>query len=110
MPEKYDKFKNKPLEFCPGCRLENQCGKCDIKDCAEEKKIPYCSQCNQFPCKKIVEFNNDGIPHHSKSMKNLKSIEKMGAKEWLEVQSKEWSCECGTKFSWYLKNCTKCSQ
>ena len=30
MPSMYDQFKGQPLVFCPGCRLENQCGDCAI--------------------------------------------------------------------------------
>ncbi|MCK5311853.1 MAG: DUF3795 domain-containing protein [Desulfobacteraceae bacterium] len=109
MPEKYNKFRDRPLEFCPGCRLENHCGKCDIKDFAEEKKVAYCSRCSEFPCEKLTKFNNDGIPHHSKAIENLKLLEKIGVKKWLASQGNEWTCGCGTKYSWYLKSCKVCS-
>jgi len=108
MPEKYDKYRNLPLEFCPGCRLENQCGKCDIKDCAEHKGVQYCSQCNEFPCQKLEDFNNDGIPHHSESISNLQQIKQMGPENWIALQKEKWTCECGTKYSWYQKVCHNC--
>ena len=108
MPEKYDKFRNMPLEFCPGCRLENQCGNCDIKDCAEKKDVKYCSQCDEFPCQKLDDFNKDGIPHHSESIENLQQLKQLGPESWIALQKQKWTCECGTKHSWYQKNCKKC--
>jgi len=108
MPDAYSKYKDGPLEFCPGCRLDNQHGTCGIRDCAQEKKVAYCSQCNEFPCEKLIAFANDGIPHHAKAIENLHALKQMGAKAWLESQRIEWSCDCGTKFSWYLKRCKNC--
>ncbi|WP_180141880.1 DUF3795 domain-containing protein [Desulfoluna butyratoxydans] len=109
MPAKYEKFRDLPLEFCPGCRLENQCGKCEIKDCAEKKEIEFCSQCNEFPCIKLENFNNDGIPHHYEAIKNLLLLKEIGTSEWIALQRENWECKCGSKYSWYLKKCKKCS-
>ena len=109
MPQKYDYLKMKPLEFCPGCRLENQCGQCSIRDCAMEKGIDYCSLCDEFPCETLVKFNNDGIPHHGAAIENLNKLVDMGAESWVASQVKEWTCGCGAKYSWYKKNCGKCN-
>ncbi len=108
IPDKYEKFRHMPLLFCPGCRLDNQCGGCDIKDCAEEKKLDDCSQCDQFPCQKLRAFNNDGIPHHSESIANLKKLRQIGPEKWITLQEKRWKCGCGTRYSWYLKRCKTC--
>lgn len=108
MPAKYEKFRHMPLEFCPGCRSENQCGKCDIKDCAEEKKVEHCSLCTEFPCKRLENFNHDGIPHHSESIENLKLLKQIGSDNWIIQQQKKWKCSCGLKYSWYLRTCRKC--
>ena len=110
MPTMYDKFKNQPLKFCPGCRLENQCGDCDIRDCARAKKIEFCNLCNDFPCKKLKDFNSDGKSHHAESIKNLLLLKKIGNEKWLEEQKHNWVCEkCNYRFSWYLKKCPKCN-
>ncbi|MCG8688917.1 MAG: DUF3795 domain-containing protein [Desulfobacterales bacterium] len=108
MPLKYEKFRDSPMESCPGCRLENQCGKCDIKDCAEEKKLEFCSLCKEFPCVKLEKFTSDGVPHHSESIQNLKVIKKIGPSEWLALQNEKWKCQCGSKYSWYFTKCKKC--
>jgi hypothetical protein len=108
MPSQYEHLNSKPLEFCPGCRLENQCGDCDIRDCARSKELEYCSVCYEFPCKKLIKFNNDGKPHHADSISNLNSLKEIGETKWLELQKEEWTCKCGTRYSWYLKECVKC--
>jgi hypothetical protein len=38
---------------CSGCRKE-KCKlfkKCRVRSCSEEKKVDYCFQCNDFPCR-----------------------------------------------------------
>lgn len=108
MPAKYNKFKNTSLEFCPGCRLENQCGDCAIRDCAIEKNREYCSLCDDFPCQKLTDFQSDGIPHHAESIENLTMLKQLGAEKWIEFQKKQWMCTCGERYSWYMRECKKC--
>jgi hypothetical protein len=108
MPSKYDKYKDTPLQFCPGCKLDNQDNGCEIRDCARSKNISNCGECDQFPCELLIKFNNDGIPHHSDCIDNLKLLNKIGEGSWLEYQNKRWECECGAKLSWYLKKCVRC--
>jgi hypothetical protein len=108
MPPKYDYLKNAPLEFCPGCRLENKCGECAIRDCAIEKKVAYCSLCDEFPCDKLKRFSTDGIPHHAESIENLKESKTMGSEKLLTTPKAQWMCTCTERYSWYLKRCKKC--
>jgi len=105
MPSYYDKLKDQPLEHCPGCRLENKCGECKIRDCAINQHYNHCDECSDFPCDKITNFNNDGRPHHSEVLSYLKLLKEIGEKNWLEYMKKKWSCKCGTKISWYYKSC-----
>jgi hypothetical protein len=108
MPSQYDHLKNITLEYCPGCKLDNQCGDCDIRDCARSKGIEHCGLCCDFPCAKLVSFNKDGKPHHAESISNLNLLREIGEAEWLELQNEKWSCKCGTKYSWYMNECEKC--
>lgn len=108
MPSYYDGLKNGPLEFCPGCRLENKCGECAIRDCAINKKIEHCGQCNEFPCDILERFNSDGKPHHGESIINLNLIREIGEEEWLKLMKEKWTCKCGSRHSWYYKECQKC--
>lgn len=106
MPSSYDSLKNKPLELCPGCRRENKCGECAIRDCAISKNIAFCSQCALLPCEKINAFNNDGKAHHNEIIQNLKLLQHIGEKRWVEHMEQRWTCRCGAKRSWYYSGCT----
>jgi len=106
MPSYYAKLKDQPLEYCPGCRLENKCGECQIRDCSIINKHNHCAECSDFPCNKITEFNNDGRPHHGEVLSNLRLLTEMGENNWLEYMNKKWTCKCGTKISWYYKSCS----
>jgi len=108
MPAKYDRWKEAPLEACPGCRLENRCGKCAIRDCAIEKRVEHCGLCGEFPCGKLLEFGGDGMPHHAEVIANLKALTEMGPERWPAAQKAAWTCACGERFSWYLRECRKC--
>lgn len=108
MPEKYDQYKNAKLEFCPGCRLDNQRGDCKIRNCAISKGLIHCGECTDFPCVTLKTFNDDGMAHHADCIPNLKMIKEKGMDWFLDHQEKYWTCSCGAKTSWYLKNCVKC--
>lgn len=110
MPARYDKLKDMVLEDCPGCRLENQCGNCAMRDCAREKELDHCAQCDEFPCDHVTQFNNDGAPHHGEVIENLKQLRELGEEQWLEAQKKKWTCECGSPYSWYLRACLRCGR
>jgi hypothetical protein len=110
MPAKYDQYKSEPFDRpCPGCKLENLCGRCAIRDCAQEKQINHCGICNEFPCDKVEQFNNDGVPHHGEVVANLTLLQKVGEERWLETQKKRWECSCGRRFSWYHNACPTCT-
>lgn len=109
MPSEYDRWKAGPLEHCPGCRLENQCGQCAIRDCVMGKGLNDCSQCGQFPCEILKAFNNDGKPHHGEVLQNLELLRQLGEGQWLEYMRKKWTCGCGVRKSWYYAGCT-CEQ
>lgn len=110
MPSKYDEQKDKPLQFCPGCRLDNQCGDCAIRECAIGKHVTHCGQCSSFPCEKLSAFGGDSVPHHGECINNLHELGETGTPDWLEKQQKRWTCECGARLSWYLKECPRCGR
>jgi len=44
---------------CPGCRaVEGFCpvitGQCATYSCTQEKGVPFCSDCTEFPCRKLM--------------------------------------------------------
>jgi hypothetical protein len=106
MPSCYDAWKNAPLEPCPGCRLENACGPCAIRDCAVSEGVGSCAECGRFPCEGLEGFAADGKPHHAESIENLRLLREIGEEAWLSVMAERWTCvRCGKKKSWYRTVC-----
>jgi len=73
---------------CDGCNnVEGKCpiinGKCATFECASEKNIPYCSECDDFPCMKLAPAADraDVLPHNIK-VYNLCTIKKDGVEEF----------------------------
>ena len=110
MPAVYDNLKNYEFEWCPGCRLENKCGECAIRDCAIGKQLNHCGECAEFPCDKISAFAHDGKPHHAEILDNFKLLAQLGEDGWLKYMKQKSTCpDCGERFSWYYKIC-KCKK
>jgi hypothetical protein len=105
MPAKYDKYKDAPLEDCPGCRADDQGSECKIRNCAGERNLAHCGDCPDFPCKRITDFSSDGTPHHSEAIPNLRAIREMGVDAWLAEQKARFACSCGKRLSWYARRC-----
>jgi len=107
------KWKMNPADItCHGCKssiISIYCKECDIRKCAQQRKVEFCFECKKFPCKRISAFNNDKYPHHSIVLKNLNTIKEKGMKSWLRAQDRRWRCKkCRTRFVWYTKKCDKC--
>ena len=99
---------------CGGCKTDLTavfCTDCGMRVCAMEKKLEFCSECDDFPCGKITKFRNDDAPHHSAVFSNLAKIREMGLENWLDAEAARWSCpECGNRFGWYSKTCDQCGK
>ena len=97
---------------CAGCKTNVTavyCTGCYFRDCARDKGIEFCFECENYPCDRLVAFRNDKWPHHSSVLKNLETIRRDGVDAWLKEQAKRWSCpDCGECFSWYTSKCRKC--
>lgn len=105
MPEKYNHLKVMPLDECRGCRADDACGDCDIKDCARVKGVAHCGECGEFPCDLVTRFSSDGIPHHAEVIGNIRRILQIGPRRWLEEADAAHACRCGKRLSWYVKDC-----
>jgi hypothetical protein len=102
---------------CEGCTsgiVPSQCAKCSFRDCATQKGITSCSECEDLPCKALIELGEerarkDNLPHLSLCQGNLQTIKRVGIQEWLKQQDKRWSCgSCGRKLHWYSETCPSC--
>ena len=100
--------------LCDGClgggRLASFCRKCAIRESATEKtKTRRCSECAEFACSRITDFNNDGMLHHAEVLENLRQLRTTGIKDWAKHEEERWLCpKCRTKISWYEPECSKC--
>jgi predicted RNA-binding Zn-ribbon protein involved in translation (DUF1610 family) len=97
---------------CFGCRSETNaifCTDCVVRDCARDRGVKSCSECGEYPCKMLKDFQADEHSHHSVVLKNLETIKEKGLDVWLEEQRARWTCPaCGARFTWYDEKCPEC--
>ena len=109
--ESTEKYTAEQLE-CYGCKITQAAeieDRCAILDCAEEKEIESCHECDEYPCDRLKTFQGDQHPHHSAIFKNLERIKEIGIEPWFSEQEKRWKCtSCGGRFSWYDEKCEGC--
>jgi hypothetical protein len=59
---------------CHGDRSKHWSADCWIlKCCVDDKGLDNCSQCEEFPCEKLVEWSKEN-PHYGKALDNLKQM------------------------------------
>jgi len=97
--------------ICMGCRsgLVNEwCSKCKFRKCISKRKVENCFQCEEFPCKMLVDFSKTR-PHRVLGLRNLVELKEKPIEEWLLEQEKRWTCQsCGKKLHWYTEKCPQC--
>lgn len=98
---------------CEGCLSDEKvaivCRDCDLRACAMEKGVRHCSSCSEYPCQAIVDFSNDGLPHHAEVTENICRQLEIGLEAWADEQEKRWRCpQCGRVISWYDSQCSAC--
>lgn len=102
--------------LCDSClgngRVASFCQRCAIRACpASKSNVIRCSDCPDFPCSRITDFNNDGMLHHAEVLDNLRRIREMGVEEWAEFEEERWRCtRCHLPMSWYDSKCSSCGQ
>ena len=100
--------------YCDGClsggRLTEYCQQCAIRLCPSDKQgVTRCSDCPDFPCSLITDFNYDGIRHHAEVLDNVRRMCEIGVTDWLMEQDKQWRCaQCGAPVEWYARPCFQC--
>ena len=87
-----------PLEkaVCKGCRNEGgiiafvgMTEPCSVYRCIQEKRIQFCSECDDFPCDSLHPYADGAsqFPHNTKVF-NLCLIKKMGLESWAKQKAK----------------------
>jgi len=61
--------------------------RCDVRRCAEEKRMLSCALCDRFPCEKL----DRRVDKKNKHMGNLSRIKEIGLDAWLNEVKKSQS-------------------
>ena len=105
--------RGKSLEdlHCAGCRSETlsyYCRDCKIKECIKNKALNFCSECSEYPCDILKEFQQE-MPHRIELFDSLDYINNNGFECWCKKMHEDYSCEkCGTINSAYDFECRNC--
>lgn len=96
---------------CNGCRSDKvsfYCVTCKIKDCICKKELNFCSECNEYPCSILTEFQVQR-PHRLELFESLDYVKENGYECWYQKMKTNYSCErCGIVNPVYDFKCRKC--
>ncbi|MDD1768889.1 MAG: DUF3795 domain-containing protein [Methanomassiliicoccales archaeon] len=96
---------------CDGCKSSDVifwCRQCKIKDCAVGRGFQFCSECGDFPCRFVLEFEASRL-HHEGVISELRRIREIGVDEWLAGQDRKWRCpSCSGRITFYDERCRDC--
>ena len=110
---------------CLGCPSESKTNQkrtskwgCKIRTCCyEEKNIPFCGDCTQFPCdvltKKLINSHprDPKFKYRHEIPKNVNTFRKLGVAEYVQYQKQRWSCpSCGGIVTFYHYKCSVCGK
>lgn len=90
---------------------------CKLRSCCYSvKKINFCFECDEFPCKelrrKLIDSHSEDpkYEYRHEVIENSKKFTELGLKRYLEYQNEKWvcpSCHQG-RIQWYIYKCNKC--
>ncbi len=109
-----ERYKMSPEEVrCEGCRSQKlgpYCRTCKMKACAVQKNINFCSECDQYPCQDVKDFQaQPQVAHRLEVFESLKRIKETGYDKWYDEMINYYSCnKCSTINSAYDINCRNC--
>ncbi len=102
---------------CNGCKYEDEtlpkhCRKCKIRDCAKNKKLKYCLECEDYPCKWIESLDKSYCKRYKTSLiENGLFIKEYGVEKFLKREKEKWSCtNCDGIISLHDRFCSECQK
>lgn len=100
---------------CAGCRKSDlgkpeHCKKCKIKDCVAGKRLLYCYECTDYPCKQIKSLEKSyNTRYHASLMENSQMVKEQGLEKFMQQQKAKYLCpECGGIISIHDSECSEC--
>ena len=98
---------------CYGCRSTKRgpyCQTCKMSACAAERGIDFCSECEEYPCNDLKQFQSER-PHRIELWDDLERIRDIGYKRWLKEIKENYTCyKCQSINSAYDIKCRKCGE
>lgn len=109
---------------CKGCasgdKDQGRCSKwsCAIRNCCyNERRLDYCIQCNEFPCKiinKKLLSSHHGDPRYNYRFEIpfiFTKLTELGVEKYLDFQISRWKCDsCGGRILFYHYTCNICGK
>ncbi len=97
---------------CHGCRSDKRSffcrTRCKMAACAADKGIDFCSECDEYPCGELKEFQSLA-PHRIELWESLDMVKNKGLEAWFEAMQARYACPaCGAINSAYDGACRKC--
>jgi hypothetical protein len=79
-----------------------------MASCAAEKGVSFCSECDQYPCGELKEFQSQA-PHRLELWESLDMAKDEGLEAWFDAMHSRYACPgCGAVNSAYDAACRKC--
>jgi len=100
---------------CKGCRSgKGEClkyrGICNIFECClNERKLDFCFQCVEFPCRNFKDFF-ETKEWYDEVTSNLKRMKKIGLEKWLKEQEKRVKTLKRCARSKGIFHCSECKE
>jgi len=98
---------------CYGCRSAKRgpyCQTCKMFACAAERGIDFCSECEEYPCHDLKQFQSEK-PHRIDLWDDLERIRAIGYKNWLMEIKENYTCpQCRCINSAYDLKCRNCGE
>lgn len=102
---------------CGGClgteeSKPGHCRTCLRKNCADEKGVSYCYECDDFPCKRIRDLDKSYRKRYGTSLiEQSLFVKENGIEVFMEKEQKRYTCAaCGGVISLHDQVCSECGQ
>ena len=99
------------VALCTGCGSDKRfssCAGCGFSACAKEKELAFCSECPDFPCKELKDFQA-ALPHRLDLWEDLEQARHLKPGDWVAKVQQKYTCSrCGTVNSAYDLSCREC--
>jgi hypothetical protein len=75
---------SEPDTSCPGCRQGGGYPGCEIRKCAQQKKIEICPMCADYPCDRIKQLGR----RYPTLIADGKRLKEISSEKWIKEQEK----------------------